>query len=85
MFEQKFLAYVLYITLVEIRESAYMQNDSRLYYLTDMLHNAPLSLLNEDSAKSEYNLILETINHLDISDWLNKRMEEFKKRFPEFS
>jgi len=85
MFEQKFLAYVLYVTLLEIRENAYNQKDSRLFFLTDMLHNAPFSLLNEESAKSEYEKILETIKHANVSDWLDKRMKEFKNRFPEFS
>lgn len=83
MFETKFLAYILYTTLIEIRESAYKANDSRIYHLTDMLHNIPLSLLKEDSAKLEYNKILEAVESLNIPEWLDNRMAEFKDRFPE--
>lgn len=85
MFEKKFLAYLLYITLVEIRESAYEANNSRLFHLSDMLHNTPLSLLDDESAKAEYNRILETVAHLGVSQWLENRLVEFKDRFPEFS
>ncbi len=42
MFEKKFLAYILYTTLLEIREKAYEANDSRTYHLADILHNIPL-------------------------------------------
>ena len=84
MFEKKFLAYILYITLLEIRETAYEKEDSRLFHLSDILHNIPLSLLEEESAKLEYKNILESVQKLKISDWLEKRMDEFKDRFPEF-
>jgi hypothetical protein len=84
MFEKKFLAYVLYVTLLEFRESAYKTNDSRLYHLTDILHNIPFSLLDEKSAKLEYDKMLEAVESLQISDWLEKRMLEFKNRFSEF-
>lgn len=84
MFEKKFLAYILYSTLLEIRENAYNSNDSRLYHLADMLHNVPFSLLDEESAKSEYNKVLETVEQLNVPQWLEQRMEEFKNRFTEF-
>lgn len=83
MFEKKFLAYVLYVTLLEIRESAYTENNSRLYHLADMLHNTPFSLLNDELAKEEYDKILQAVETLNISDWLNKRMKEFRERFPD--
>lgn len=83
MFERKFLAYILYITLLEIRESAYTENNSRLYYLADMLHNTPFSLLDDELAKTEYERVLHTVESLNIFDWLNNRMKEFKERFPD--
>jgi hypothetical protein len=83
MFEKKFLAYLLYITLLEVRESAYVDGNSRLYYLTDMLHNTPFSLLSDNLAKEEYEKILQTVAELNIFDWLNNRRKEFKERFPE--
>lgn len=84
MFEKRFLAYILYITLLEIREAAYAENNSRLYHLADMLHNAPLSLLNDQSAKEEYEKVLQTVEELNIADWLSNRMKEFKERFPDY-
>ncbi len=84
MFETKFLAYILYVTLLEIRDKAYEENDSRAYHLADILHNVPFSLLDEDLAKTEYKKILEAVQSLNVSEWLEKRMIEFKNRFPEF-
>lgn len=84
MFEKKFLAYVLYITLLEIRESAISENNSRLYHLADMLHNVPFSLLSDDSAKEEYEKLLLTVKNLKIFDWLDNRKKEFEERFSEF-
>jgi hypothetical protein len=84
MFEKKFLAYVLYITLLEIRETAYKENNSRLFHLTDMLHNTPAALLDDEDAKEEYKNLLRTVEHLNIPDWLNNRMKEFKENFPEY-
>ncbi len=84
MFEKKFLAYLLYITLVEIRERAYETNDSRTFHLTDILHNVPFSLLAEESAKEEFNTLVATVETLEINEWLDARMIEFKNMFPEF-
>ena len=84
MFETKFLAYILYVTLLEIRETAYKANDSRTYHLADMLHNVPFGLLDEGSAKIEYKRILDTIESLNVPEWLENRLTEFKERFPEF-
>ncbi|MFT4154700.1 hypothetical protein [Parafilimonas sp.] len=83
MVEKKFLAYILYITLLEIRESAYADNNSRLYHLADMLHNIPFSLLDDEQAKEEYKKVLQTVEELKIFDWLNNRVKEFKQRFPD--
>ena len=66
MFEQKFLAYILYITLLEIRNEAYEKGDNRLYWLADLLHNAPFSMLNEDSAKREYENIVDSVKSMKI-------------------
>ncbi len=84
MFEKKFLAYVLYITLVEIREKAYEQNDNRLYHLADMLHNVPAALVDEDLAKEEYQTLLSSVKSLNVPEWLMAREKEFYARFPEF-
>lgn len=83
MFEKNFLAYVLYITLVEIREAAHAENNSKLYHLADILHNVPMSLLDNELAKDEYQRMLATVEALNISDWFDTRMKEFKSRFPD--
>lgn len=83
MVKKEFLAYVLYATLLEIRDSAYNENNSRIYHLTDMLHNVPFSLLNDEQIHEEYERILQTVETLKISDWLNSRIKEFRERFPD--
>lgn len=83
MFERKFLAYLLYITLLEIREEAYIKENNRLFYLTDLLHNIPFCLFEADEAKEEYNNVLRGVDHLKINDWLKAREKEFYDRFPE--
>lgn len=84
MAEKKFLAYVLYITLLEIREKACETGDSRLYHLSDLLHNIPFSLLNDASAKEEYNNLLHAVDVLKINEWLKAREKEFYQKFPEY-
>jgi hypothetical protein len=58
--EQKFLTFLLYITLVEIRAQAYEKNDTRLFWLCDMLHNVPGALLSENETKEAYKNLLST-------------------------
>lgn len=84
MFEQKFLAYVLYITLVEIRSQAYEKGDSRLFWLADILHNVPLSLLDDDASKRAYDKLLKAVETLKIDEWLEVRRKEFYQSYPEY-
>lgn len=79
--EKKFLAYVLYITLLEFREKAYLNKDSRTFHLADILHNVPMSLLSEDSSKEEYVKLLEAVNSLGLNDWFKAREKEFIERY----
>ena len=81
MDKRKFLAYILYVTLLEIREKAYQENDMRAYHLADMLHNVPLSLLDNESTEIEYERVLQSFEALGVSDWLSNRVKEFKERF----
>lgn len=84
MFEKKFLAHVLYITLLEIRVQAYETGDKRLNWLSDLLHNVPFSLLDDERSKEQYKELIENVNSLKIDDWLEKRREEFYQRYPEY-
>lgn len=85
MFEKNFLAYILYITLVEIREKAQEEGNNRLYHLSDLLHNIPFSLLDDNSAKEEYSNLLHAVGSLKIDEWLNARKKEFYQRYPEYN
>jgi hypothetical protein len=82
--EQKFLLYVLYITLVELREQALEKEDNRTFWLCDMLHNVPFALISEDSTKEAYNRLLGSVKHLGIENWLEQRQKEFYQQFPEY-
>jgi hypothetical protein len=84
MLEKEFLAYVLYITLVEIREKAYEEKNWRFFHLTDMLHNVPSGLLKEEQTREEYSSLIQKVKELKIYDWWEKRVNEFEERFPEF-
>jgi hypothetical protein len=50
--ERQFLLYILYITLVEMREQAYEQDDKRTYWLCNLLHNVPMALESAESTLS---------------------------------
>lgn len=82
--QQKFLIYLLYITLIEIREKAYENNDNRIFWLCDMLHNVPFSLLSESATNDAYEHLLEEVKHLGAESWLKARKVEFYDSFPEY-
>jgi hypothetical protein len=81
VFERKFLAYLLYSTLLEFRDAAYKSNDSRVYHLADMLHNVPFSILDDESAKLEYDNLLKQVDQLKVPEWLENRIIEFRNQF----
>ena len=83
--EQKFLMYVLYITLVELREYAYEINDKKVFWFCDMLHNTPYDLGSVDDAKVGYEHLLSKVKHLGIEKWLETRKQEFYNIFPEYN
>lgn len=84
MFEKKFLAYILYITLIEIRAQAHEKGDNRLYWLSDLLHNVPFSLLDDDLSKEQFEEIVERVGVLKIDNWFETRKKEFYQRYPEY-
>lgn len=84
MFEKKFLAYLLYITLIEIREQSHEKGDNRLYWLSDLLHNVPFSLLDDNLSKEQYEEIIKRVDALKIDNWLETRKKEFYQRYPEY-
>lgn len=83
--EKQFLLYLLYITLIEIRERSYEQNDKRTFWLCDMLHNVPLSLSSEEATQESYEHLIEKVRALGLDTWLEAREKEFYDRYPQYS
>jgi hypothetical protein len=82
--EKKFLLYLLYSALIDIRERSYEQNDKRTFWLCDLLHNVPLTLSSDDGILQSYNDLIEEVGALGLESWLETRKEEFYERYPEF-
>jgi hypothetical protein len=82
--EKDFLIYLLYITLIEIRERSHEQKDNRTFWLCDMLHNVPAALKSDEDCKEAYKNILDTVKHLGVESWLDTRKNEFYNLFPEY-
>ena len=80
--EKKFLLYVLYITMVEIRERSLEQNDKREYWLCNMLHNVPMSMIDERHIPEAYERVIESAKASGADSWLENRMREFYSLFP---
>lgn len=82
--ETKFLLYLLYISLIDIRERSYESKDDITFGLCDLLHNIPLQLTSEEGAKDAYNYLVSNVESLGLEKWMNTRLTEFYNRFPEF-
>ena len=83
--QKEFLIYLLYITLVEIRERSYTNKDERTFWLCDLLHNVPAALKSEEQSIAAFNKILDDVEALNIKTWLDTRMSEFYQEFPEYA
>lgn len=83
--EKDFLIYILYITLVEIREHSMEQNDKRIFWLCDLLHNIPFALKSEEETQAAYRTLLTDVKELGVDQWLEARKGEFLSRFPEYN
>ena len=82
--KKNFLLYLLYATLLGIRERSYENNDKITFKLSDLLHNIPLRLISEEEGDKAYDDLLENIEALGMENWLNMRKEEFYTQFPEY-
>lgn len=82
--EAKFLLYLLYATLIGIRERSYENKDTVTFNLCDLLHNVPLQLNSEEGAKEAYSDLLNNVKSLGLEKWMKVRQTEFYDRFPEF-
>ncbi|MEZ2442987.1 hypothetical protein AB6805_14785 [Chitinophaga sp. RCC_12] len=84
MFEQKFLAYILYSTFVEFRAKGVELDDKPLYWLSHLLHNVPFSLSDEYSSKEEYERLVKDVHTFNFDKWLEAKKEDFFISFPEY-
>lgn len=82
--EKKFLLYILYITLIEIREYSYENKNEKFFWLADMMHDIPFQLETENDIKNAYKSLLEKVEELNINNWLETKQQDFFSRFPEF-
>jgi len=84
MFEQKFLAYLLFQTLVEFRAQGIETDDKPLYWISHLLHNVPYSLLNENASKESYRHLEANIRTFKFDKWLENHKTGFFMSFPEY-
>jgi len=83
--EKKFLCYLLYVALVDIRERSHENGDKASFWLCNLLHNLPLVLAEGDhELVNAYNIIRERVDHDNMGQWLETRKQEFYSRYPEF-
>lgn len=82
--EKKFLLYLLYIVLIDIRERSLENGDSASYWLTNLLHNVPLAFDSDEDIKQAYEIVLERVEHDNMNKWLENRRQEFYASYPEF-
>lgn len=82
--ERKFLLYLLYITLIEIREYSQETGNDRFFWLSDILHNIPFQLESEEDINNAYKSLIDNVKKLHIDQWLETRKSEFYARFPEY-
>ena len=82
--EKKFLHYLLYAALIDLRYRANENNDKASFWLCDLLHNIPLNLNTDEDIERAYIRLCEKIEFGGKQDWLNIRKEEFYNRYPEY-
>ncbi|RAJ80293.1 hypothetical protein CLV59_105402 [Chitinophaga dinghuensis] len=84
MYEQQFLAYILYSTLVQFRAQGLETNDKPLFWISDLLHNIPLQLLDEDKSKAAFERLEANVRTYEIDKWLEDHRKGFLMSFPEY-
>ncbi|SEN27601.1 hypothetical protein SAMN04488505_109125 [Chitinophaga rupis] len=84
MFEQHFLAYILYSTLVEFRAQGMETDDKPLYWKSHLLHNVPFKLFDGSNAKEEYERFMKDVETFKLDKWIEAKKTDFYISFPEF-
>jgi hypothetical protein len=79
--EERFLQYLLYTILIDIRARTSENGDNVSFGMCNLMHNVPISLANGTDSKEVYKEFLEKIELNGFQDWLKIRKEEFYSRF----
>ena len=82
--EKQFLLFLLYITLIDIRERTSENGDKASYWLCNLLHNVPLVLNHDDAIKEVYKGVLARVKQDGMNKWLETRIQEFYAAYPDF-
>ncbi|MEO0553896.1 MAG: hypothetical protein AAF149_11880 [Bacteroidota bacterium] len=75
-----YLYELLYSALIQIREDAYEKKNKKVFWISNLLHNLPAQLMQDDV---DYEKILEKIikkaEHDKMGEWLNNEIEFIDK------
>ena len=82
--EKKFILYILYLTLIELRHENSENGNRRLYLIADILHNVPLTLIEDGEILGAYNNIVENAKAFEMEKWLSQMKQQFYNAFPEY-
>ena len=81
--EKRFICYLLFPALIEIREHAYETGDKKSFWLFNLTHNAPLVLAEcADRLEDILAQIVDRVEHDHMENWLNARKREFLDCYP---
>jgi len=74
---KRLLFKVLYQVLIEIREEAYLIDNKKIHKLSDLTHNLPLGLLNEENESEELMKKLKLqAKSLGLEKWLEGSLRQ---------
>ncbi len=80
--KKEFLLYLIYITLIEIRERSLETNDKMTFLLCDLLHNIPLHIKSDKNINEAYKDLKEKVEEKGLQNWFKTRKDEFLSRNP---
>ena len=81
MSTKKLLFELLYGVLIEIREEAVVLKSNKIKHLTDLFHNLPSELENENNSYDDIlkNLISKSSENKNLQKWLEDNIERLSK------
>lgn len=71
-----YLYQLLYSALIQIREDAYQKKNKKVFWISNLLHNLPSQLMQNDADyKKILNQIVEDAEHYKMGEWLKNEIE----------